>query len=363
MPTLTRYVSRVFLAHLVLMLVGFVTLVQLFDLLNNAGGLFKRHGDGTMVLLRYAGLRLPEIVTSLVPFSVLMASLMSLARLALHNEVLALKAAGLSYYRLLVSFVPALLCVAALHLALADQLAPAASRSLAEWEAAAMALDPEVIERGPVDTSIWVRNGPTIVRVGQVLDDGRELRDLTLFRRDEDGNLVDRITAAYALHRHGGWQLRETERFSISERPGGELVRAPEMNWETDLLPDHFADLQAPPGSLSMRELIGFLSEAGVGNHPSYWYDTLLQKRIALPVTSFLMLLLAAPVAQALQRYGGMGGALVVGISLGFLYFVTDGLGLALGQVGAIPPLLAAWLAPMLFASVGATTLLRLEGH
>ncbi len=361
MSILSRYVSRVFLAHVVLVLFGFVALVQLLDLLNSADRIIKHHGDSPLALLRYAGLRLPELVSFLLPFSVLIASLLALARLAQHNEVLAMKSMGMSYYKLLVRFAPAAFSVALLHLAFADQIAPSASRALADWYAASTKLREPQDAADQSASGLWMRSGLTVVRVGAVLDKGSQLRGVTLFVRDKDGNLVGRITADRALHSDGAWRLLNVERLSLADRPGGELVRTAEMPWETDLTPKHLHVLTTPPGSLSIRELLAFLSDAGLGNHPDYWYKTWLHKRIAVPVASFLMILLAAPVAQGMQRHGGMGAGIAVGVALGFLYFVVDGLGLALGEAGAIPPALAAWTAPLLFASIGVTTLFSIE--
>jgi len=135
------------------------------------------------------------------------------------------------------------------------------------------------------------------------------------------------------------------------------------MVWDTRLTPGHFSDMAATPSSLSLRELRRFVSSPGVGAHASYFYETWLFKRLAIPPISLLMLLLAAPVAQGMMRQGSMAAGYMIGIGLGFFYFVTDGLVLALGEAGAIPPVLAAWTPAALFGSIGGAALLRMEGY
>src|SRR3546814_3144490 len=88
-----------------------------------------------------------------------------------------------------------------------------------------------------------------------------------------------------------------------------------------------------------------------------------MQKRIALPAAVLIMLLLAAPVAQGLQRHGGIVAGLAAGTGLGFLYFITDGFVLALGEAGAIPPVLAAWTPALIFASLGGAAQIRFGGY
>jgi lipopolysaccharide export system permease protein len=67
-------------------------------------------------------------------------------------------------------------------------------------------------------------------------------------------------------------------------------------------------------------------------------------------------------VAQARVRMSSLGARLAAGVALGFLFFITDGVSLALGESGAVVPLVAAWATPILFASVAGSVLLRIEG-
>lgn len=361
MRTLIRYITRIFLGNLFVMLLAFVSLLQLLDLLNNAEDVIRRHGDSVLVLARYAVLRLPELVTFLLPFSILMASLLSLAKLSQNNEILALKASGMSFYSVLLAFLPAVALVAAVHFVLSDRVAPQTSRMLSQWDAEAdSAAERPPSNQGP---AIWIRDGATLARISAVVDDGKKLWGVTLFNRDSRGNLVERLTAATAAYTGDGWQLSDVERLLITREAGGVFARYTTRSWETSLTPNHFADLVAPPSTLTLTELLTFVTKPDTGYRPTYFYETWLHKRIALPIASVLMVLLAAPVAQGLQRYGGIGTGLAAGVGLGFLYFVTDGLVLALGEAGAIPPALAAWSPSLLFASVGGLALIRIESH
>ena len=360
MLTLVRYASRLFATHVGLMLLGFVSLLQLLDILSNADDILARHGGSVSALLHYSWLRLPEIVIYMLPFSVLMGSMLAVARLAQNNEVLALKAAGLSFFRLLLAFVPAALVTAGIHFLLSDHVGPTASRAMTQWDAdASIDGDAAAVE----SSGIWVRDGGTLVRVAIVADDGRQLRGVTLFFRDRQGNLTERITAGAAAFTAGEWQLTGIERLTIKAGAGGTFTRADTMPWRTALSPGHFSDLATPPSGLSLSELRRFATNADVGSRPAYYYETWLQKRIALPAAVLIMVLLAAPVAQGLQRHGGIVAGLTAGLVLGFLYFVTDGFVLALGEAGAIPPALAAWSAPLMFASLGGAALIRFEGY
>ena len=358
MPTLRRYVARQFGTNMGLMLLAFVSLLQLLDLLANADDIVKLHGTGLGAFLRHAVLNTPEITTVVTPICALLASLLTLARLALSNEVLALKAAGLPYYRLLMAFVPVALIVGVAHFLVSDQLTPPASRALLQWDSES--------PRFKLDTKIkggfWIRDGDTLVRVSRVSQRGSELSGLTLFQRDKRGEVVLRLAAESAGHHDGAWQLRNVERLALTQGDLGTITTVPTMGWNTSLTPRQFSDFVSPASALSLIELWRFVTHAGIGSHPGYFYLTWFSKRLSLPIASFMMVLLAAPVAQSMQRQGGLVRGIALGVALGFLYFVADGFVLTLGEVGTLPPIIAAWSPALLFGLVGGAFLVRMEG-
>ena len=115
---------------------------------------------------------------------------------------------------------------------------------------------------------------------------------------------------------------------------------------------------------MTLAKIWSFATSADVGVRPTYFYEAWLQKRFSLPVSSILMILLAAPVAHSLYRRDrGLAAGMAIGFGLGFLYFISDGLVMSLGETGAVPPVVAAWLPILVFASVGGAWLIRLEGY
>lgn len=73
------------------------------------------------------------------------------------------------------------------------------------------------------------------------------------------------------------------------------------------------------------------------------------------------MPLLGAVAAFGLARSGQLFIRAVIGMALGFAYFVADNFALAMGNLGAYPPILAAWSPFFLFLMVGETVLIRTE--
>jgi lipopolysaccharide export system permease protein len=73
------------------------------------------------------------------------------------------------------------------------------------------------------------------------------------------------------------------------------------------------------------------------------------------------MPLLGAIAAFGIARSGKLFIRAVVGMALGFTYFVVDNFALAMGNLGAYPPMLAAWAPFVLFLMIGEAVLIRTE--
>jgi lipopolysaccharide export system permease protein len=99
------------------------------------------------------------------------------------------------------------------------------------------------------------------------------------------------------------------------------------------------------------------------GTKTDSYYRTRIARAFADPWMALVMLLLATPVALALTR-GGEGGAQTLGaLAAGLVFLLVNGLLSALGEAGTLAPRLAAWIAPVLFALLGAVFVVRLDRH
>lgn len=358
-----RYISLILLRRVAFVLLGFTALVQMFDLFSAADDIADNYGPGIGPVLLYLAYRLPATVALAMPFSILVGSLVTLLGMANNNEIMALKAAGMSFYRVMLCLLPAGVLLAAIHFVVADQLAPLGLRALGEREVLYTA-ERKRVPPGEIGSSkvAWIRDAAMIVRAGRVQRDGAVLSGVEIILRNDRGVMTQRRYARLATFdpANGKWTLTDV---AILEIEGEErrISKIPLQLWETKLRPSDFADLTVPPNQFTAADLATLARTAGIGSRPVYVYETWLHKRLALPILCLLMVVLAAPVSQASQRAGGTASRMTLGIGLGFLFFVSDGLSTALGETGSLLPVLAAWAPIAIFASIGASVLLRVE--
>ena len=182
------------------------------------------------------------------------------------------------------------------------------------------------------------------------------LNDIRLFNQTETYAIDDIVNIRLAIWESDSWNL-----FGVKKVGGANTNTEYPISWDTSLVPEDFNKLANPPSELTFDELEHYVREVALGTRPTYYYDTWLQQKLAGPVVLALMPLLAAIAAFAQQRQGSAVIVVVYGITLGFFFIVTDNLLLAMGQFGALPPFIAAWLPLLLFAIIGFWILINLE--
>lgn len=350
MTILGRYVTRVFLGQLFLVLISAVALLQLFDVMSQADDLLADLGGGISVILKYSMLRLPILVTFLLPFSTLIAGLLAFGRLHRASELVAMQALGMPFPKILSLLLPSMLVLVGLHFLINDQLTPRATRMLAAWEE-------EVTTRKSNDIALWLRDGSDIVSIGQIVDQGRLLEDVVIFRRNENGNLIKQAMVQQARFDGEAWWLEGIDDLQIQPNAKQTPSLIPRQSWTTDLRPDVVHDLATPPNALSINEISRLLSLPKITSRPLHVYRIWWHKSFAIPLASLFMVVLATASVRGLQRQGGVVVNALIGFAGAFLYFVADGVLTALGEAGSINPALAAWF-PLLFLALTATAVL-----
>ena len=125
--------------------------------------------------------------------------------------------------------------------------------------------------------------------------------------------------------------------------------------------PQRFTLAKVDPEAQNFRTLRRNISEMERAGVTTATARTGMWHKISQPLSTMLMPLLAAMAAFGLARSGKVLVRAVIGMALGFAYFVIDNFAVALGNVGAYPPLLAAWAPFLLFLLIGETVLIRSE--
>jgi lipopolysaccharide export system permease protein len=350
------YTVRLFLTRSLAVLVSLVLILMTLDLLGESGNILAVPGNGDAELWRYVALRVPLLTSRFLPFSVLLGTLIAFAGLNQHSEVIAMKAAGISAHQILAPLIVASLGIAALTFAFNETVVVKAARTVTAWnDNDYRPIPPE----SDLLSNVWVLVGSDMVRARQVVGQGQRLRatGVTIYDR-EGGTLRQVIDAERARPAGDAWLL---ENVRIYDTTMNTIVRKQQMIALKGVEPDSLTLAKVDPDQLdffTLKRRIGQLESAG---RPADQARAGLWHKISGPLSTLLMPLLAAVAAFGLARSGQVLLRATVGMALGFAYFVADNFSLAMGNVGAYPPMLAAWAPFILFLLIGETVLIRSE--
>jgi lipopolysaccharide export system permease protein len=350
------YLARTFLLRSLVVLAALVLVLQTLDLLGESGKILAVHGNGDADLWRYVGLRLPQLISRFLPFSVLLGTLITLAAMNQNSEIIALKAAGVSAHQIIAPLVLTSFLIAGLTFVFQERIVTRATAALNDWTAVDYGPVPK--ETG-VSTNVWVRDGQDLIfaRLVGGTGAGTRLRDVTIYER-ANGTLARIITAKNGKPVGNGWQLDDVQSFDVARTSE---MRAPSIIFGSGVEPERFtlADPRAEEQDfMTLSKTIRALKESG---RPTGALESGLWHKLSAPLSAVLMPLLAAIAAFGLARSGQLFLRAVIGMALGFAYFVADNFALAMGNFGAYPPMLAAWAPFVLFLLVGETVLIRTE--
>ncbi len=350
------YMMRLFLTRSFAVLFALVIVLMTLDLLGNSGDILAHPGNGDAELWRYVGLRVPQLIARFLPFSVLLGTLVTLATLNQHSEIITMKAAGISAHQIIAPLMLAAVVVAALHFTFNERVVTRANAALGAWEAVEFG---EIPPRTGIQDDVWLRHGDDLIHAHRVIGRGPTLRLEGVEIYDRAGGTMRQMLEARSGRRVAqGWELSDVQLFSVDS---GHLARMETVVVHEDISPEQFTLAKINPNELDfweLRETIGQLEEA---DRPVSSLTANLWHKIAGPLSTVLMPLLAAVAAFGIARSGALFLRAVIGMALGFAYFVADNFALAMGNFGAYPPFLAAWGPFLLFLLVGEAVLVRTE--
>ncbi len=355
--TLTLYLAKIFIVRILAVLVMLVLVLLMLDLLSTSGDILAAPGNGQAEILTYAQLRVPQLIARFMPYSVLLATIISLITLNQNSEVVAMKAAGLSAHQVLAPLLLTAGLVSAASFAFNESVVTRATATLKAWEANEYGAVPE---ESDVRANIYLTDGEDILQAANLTGSGDSIvmRDVTWFDRTATGRIVRQSRAKRAVYASPGWQMDNVTVFNV-EAASAEQV--PSLIVAQDITPAQIELESIDPDTQSFFALSRSIDAYEAAGRRTAELRVKWWHKLSGPLSAFLMPLLGAVAAFGLARSGQLFVRAIIGMGLGFAYFVVDNAALAMGSFGGYPPFLAAWAPFFLFLLVGETVLIRTE--
>ena len=362
MTILFRYILREYAKIFVMCFAALLTIYQVIDFFEKVRR-FLRYDSGIIPMVTYFALKIPAVSLQIAPLAILMATLLTLGLLSRSNEITAMRSCGISRFWITSPFLLFAVGIALILLAFSSTIIPLASEKAEEVRLIQ-------IEKRPAPLTVkttqpWARIGAgVLMRINEIGIGGETLQGLHLFHFDPAFRL-DRITeAAEARYTPEGWILLNGNHRRFQPDNTVDIVVFAEQSADIPLIPDDFStSLMGNSETMTLREIRNYV---GRFRHEGFSFTRLLTDyygRLAFPLVTVIMVLVG--IALSLRRSGIRGGSMAMGIGqafiVGFCYWTTHSIAIALGRGGLLAPMMAGWMANVLFLSFGLYLLLKVR--
>ncbi len=356
---LDDYVLRDFGVNLALILSTFLMLLLVFTLFELLGDILRNQVSPTVVGAYLINVT-PYFLYNMAPLAILLAVLTTLGIMQRSNEITAIKATGISIYRVVTPVMVACAILAGV-LFFSDQFyLPYANKRQDALR--------NQIKGKPAQTYLnpdrkWIFGGHSDIYYYQLFDSEKDqFGRLSVFQFDPvTFQLTQRI---YADRAH--WE--ETLQRWVCTNGWERQLRGPAIENYRNFDVATFTSVSEPPtyfkkevkqsSEMNYKELRRYIHDLQQSGFDVVRLRVQLEKKFAFPSIALVMAVLAIPFALSAGRRGTVTGvAIAVGIAV--VYWTVSGLFEAMGNISQLPPFLAAWSPDLIFALLGGYMILK----
>jgi lipopolysaccharide export system permease protein len=365
MRLLDRYLLKELLLPVVYAFGGFYLFIVAFDVFNELPRWQNKGLSGSEIALLYV-YRTPQLLPDVVPVAVLLGMLYALAQHSRHNELVAIRAAGVNVWRLALPYLACGVGFSLLLFASNEYLMPrgesAANAMLnrtteSQWSTGISFRNEGAGRSWNIGAFNTVTFSMRQVDVGWSDEYGRHHRMFAQAgRRDGDVWKFEHVELHEPDAANPGFPLK-TITDSIS-MPG--FTETPELIASEIKISSMSSARLAKKVRFSLQEIDNYLTlHPHLTGGRAAELKTQLHGRLAMPWTCLVVVLLALPFGLLPGRRNAM---VSIGMAIGvaFVYFFLSRLSLALGTGGHLPGWLAGWLPGLLFGGSGAALVKRM---
>ncbi|MDD2724100.1 MAG: LPS export ABC transporter permease LptG [Methylovulum sp.] len=336
MNVLTRYIVGDILKASSIAAILLLTLFDLFtfsDELDDIG----RGEYGLLEVCYFVTFTSPTILYELMPASALIGSLFALGGMANSQELVAMRAAGLSVFGIIRAVLVAGCCWIAVAVLVGEFIAPIAESKAQVMRATA--------QQNPffrnLKYGIWLREGTRFINI-RLLEDNGDLADISIYETDAQRHLLRSIHAQKAVYLgKQQWRLQDIQESSVSTTQMHAKSQT-EQIWNSSIAPDLLKIVVVNPDNLSLYDLAMYVEFLKDNQQKSQLYEMSFWGRVVTPLVIFAMLLVSAPFVIGVKRGISAATRILIGVVIGMGFNVID---MTISHIGLIyslnPPLIA----------------------
>jgi lipopolysaccharide export system permease protein len=360
MKLIDKYIFSQFMVPFVYCLLTFSMLFVIVDLFDHLSDFIEAR-TALVEVIRYYVYILPSLFVYIAPISLLLGLLYSLWQLSRHNELTALRASGVSFYRITVPILIVGIAVSVIISILQETVSPHSVYWAAQFIThqkksgdISMRYASNLPYRNEEQRRNWIINRLDL--------ETYDLHGVRVVQQRPDGSDLETICAAEAKYFDGRWWLFNVtiQKNDFDNNPIGAPTHEPLRQMaEWDETPDDFMHEVKSVEFLSVRDLWGFLNaRKNLSEKTRARILVDLHVRLAMPWTCFVVTLFGIPFGVRTVRKGALLGIMFALLTFFSFYFLMT-FCQWLGKNQMLIPVVSAWMPNVCFALIGLFLMLR----
>ncbi|MEW6455497.1 MAG: LptF/LptG family permease [Acidobacteriota bacterium] len=347
-----RYIIK---KHVKIFLLSFLSLsfifvlITFFELLDD---IFE-HKRSISFLFQYVWFYFPQITYWVLPISILMSTLLTFGILSKTNEITAIKASGISLYRISVPVLLISVFFSIFLFFLQENLLPHSNKRADELKQYIRGVDvPQTYMR--IDRRWMMSRDRNRIFHYKYFDPHKKVfSEISIFNLDKnDFSLKSRY---FGVKGYLGNGYIELENAWIREFDEEKLISFDKKNTVKVRVEEdssYFIKEWKEPDQMNHKELKNYIKDLREAGFDTIKFQIDLNFKIAFPFVPFIMSLIAVPFSFSMGKRGALYG-IGISIFIGIIYWGFLGIFKNLGYIALLSPFISAWGANLLFGFLG----------
>ena len=358
MKTLDRYLVSELGPPMLFGLSAFTLIFVITQILNIAKLVSEEHAP-LLAAVEYFVLQLPGIIVLVIPMALLLGVLLATQRLSGDSEITAMKAGGISLYRIAVPLLVVGALASFVSLFLQEAVAPL-SQDRAVYVREEVIKHAAAIPQSLVTSQDLPGGGRQVTAASAFQPSSQTLDHVTVIQYDRTGHPAQIIVADHAQFQVDAWIFQNASVYRF-DADGPTISSFPSMRVDLGERPAQFIERVRSnnPEEMSRSEIMRVIHDGHLTVPAVRSYAATYQSKLARPFAAFVFALIAIPFGLRPVRGGGSGLGFGIAVAIVFAYYVVSTVFLSIGSAAAALALPAAWAPNVIFTIFGAGMLRR----
>jgi len=355
MTILERYIWKNVLLSILITWLSLTMLDSFFAFLSEIGNVNPATHYGNLQAFIYILWSVPKRLYDYFPTATLIGSLLGLGNLAANSELTAMRAAGISIRQIVMMTLKLGFVLALLVFALGEWVAPRTESIGNSFKVQMLQTQLSIGNQG-----LWIKDGNRILNI-EKLWSPQKMEGVSIYQINPQAGRIEAITHAARAERDAqGWVLYGINRQVIND--DGITHESYAQQRQDPFVPEQVLTIAAvKPNQLAARELADYIQHQRENDLNSDRFEQAFWQHFTTPLSTLVMLIIAAPFVFGFQRTAGAGQRIFIGILIGIVFFLFNRILGNIGIVYGIPPLLSASLPLLVFLAGGLWMLRRVR--